>query len=61
MDIIDGYVMLHIIIVMYLSWMLISPLFSSGTEKEPGVIPRAVQDVFSYIEEVSVHTRNRVN
>lgn len=25
----------------------------SGTEKEPGVIPRAVQDVFSYIEEVS--------
>lgn len=24
----------------------------SGTEKEPGVIPRAVEDVFAYIEEV---------
>lgn len=25
----------------------------SGTEKEPGVIPRAVEEVFSYIEEVN--------
>jgi hypothetical protein len=28
-------------------------IFCSGTEKEPGVIPRAVQGVFSYIEEVT--------
>lgn len=55
---IDGYVEILLLIIMCLRWILIS-LSPLGTEKEPGVIPRAVQDVFSYIEEVSAeHSRS---
>ncbi|KAG1096806.1 hypothetical protein G6F42_018299 [Rhizopus arrhizus] len=35
----------------YFELIIFSLKLDNGTEKEPGVIPRAVQDVFSYIEE----------
>lgn len=32
-----------------------------GTETEPGVIPRAIKQVFSYIEDVSLEKEKKTN